>query len=389
MWNPFRRNTAPPELSDEAYARAKREILSDAPIPNLWLLGKTGSGKSSIVRFLTGADDATVGRGFKPETRLTSRFDFPDSNDPLMTFFDTRGLGEAGYDPAEDVGMADKTAHLLILTVRVMDHATEDLHRTVSEIRRRNRDRPVILALTCLHDAYPGEQHLEPDPFGPSSLPLPGGISDDLRRSLETQYERFDGLFDCAVPIDLTPEFEGFDEPEYGGERLKSAIIDALPAAYRFNLLQLDKVLQPLEDVNQKQVMSTILGSSTIAATAAAVPVPWVDIPVVIGIQTHLAYKLAQLHGQTLDKTTLAQVSGAIGGRLALRMAVREVLKFIPWVGMAANAAAAFAFTFATGMAWNWYFSQVATGHVPSEDELRDVFQNQLTRAGELWKQTH
>ncbi|HWL09328.1 MAG TPA: hypothetical protein VNQ76_13050, partial [Planctomicrobium sp.] len=237
-----------------------------------------------------------------------------------------------------------------------------------------------------LHDAYPGQQHPADDPFDRSPFPLPEGIHEDLRRSLQKQYERFKGLVSCAVPIDITPKEEGFDQSSFGSDRLKATIIESLPNAYRQTLRQLEEVVAPLKDHTRKQAMPVILGTSTLAATAAAVPVPWIDIPVVMGLQTHLAYKLARIHRQRLDAQTIAHVSGGLGGRVVVQLAIRESLKFIPWVGMAANAAAAFAYTFAGGMVWNWYFTEVRKGHVPTESELKSVFKEQLQRASELWK---
>ena len=69
-------------------------------------------------------------------------------------------------------------------------------------------------------------------------------------------------------------------------------------------------------------------------------------------------------------------------------MGLRELLKFIPWVGIAANAAAAFAFMYASGWVWYWYFLQIQQGHIPSADELRDVYREQLQKGVELWR-TH
>ena len=127
----------------------------------------------------------------------------------------------------------------------------------------------------------------------------------------------------------------------------------------------------------------------SLAASAAAVPIPWIDLPVVTAIQSHLIHRLAKANDQPLDAATIAQVSVAIGGRIALRMALRELLKFIPWVGIAANAAAAFAFMYASGWVWYWYFMQIQQGHVPSADELRDVYREQLQKGVELWRVTH
>lgn len=375
-------------LSAEDYERARRELLEQAPIPVLWLFGKTGSGKSSVVRYLTGAEQVEIGTGYRPQTQFSSRYDFPNSSEPLLSFLDTRGLGETAYDPREDIDRFSGEAHLMIVVVRAMDHAVEELVHALKSIRKSAPSRPVLLAITALHDAAPGEQHPVPDPFDESPRPIPDGIAEHLKRSLRLQYERFDGLFDRAVPIDLTPPGEGFDQPEFGGDRLKRAVIDALPSAYRQTLLRLDRVNESLTDLTRQQALPVILASSTLAATAAAVPLPWVDIPVVMGLQTHLIYRLARIHQQPIDSGTIARVTGSLGGQVAIRMAVRQTLKFIPWVGMAVNAAAAFVYTYATGMAWNWYFTRVREGHLPSDAELRDVFQEQLQQAAELWRTT-
>ena len=67
-------------------------------------------------------------------------------------------------------------------------------------------------------------------------------------------------------------------------------------------------------------------------------------------------------------------------------MGIRELLKFIPWVGMAANAAAAFAFTYGSGKAASWYFHEVRAGHLPTAVELQEVYQQQLKIGAELWR---
>jgi uncharacterized protein (DUF697 family) len=70
-------------------------------------------------------------------------------------------------------------------------------------------------------------------------------------------------------------------------------------------------------------------------------------------------------------------------------MGLREVLKIIPWIGMAVNAAAAFALTYASGRVWNWYFLEVRRGHIPTPIELRDVYREQLSKGAQLWRTTH
>src|SRR5262249_5340477 len=147
----------------------------------------------------------------------------------------TRGLEEPGYDPSEDLEQFDSQAHVIIVTVRALDHAVDNTLRQLRVIRARRPSRPVVLALTCLHEAYPGRQHPEPYPFLPN-----GEIAhaeqapawQDLGRSIAEQRQRFEGLYDHIALVDLTPPDEGFHNPSYGGAHLKEILIGALPAAY-------------------------------------------------------------------------------------------------------------------------------------------------------------
>ena len=374
------------ELSEAEFEKQRADLVAAAPIPTFWLLGKTGSGKSSIIRYLTGVEKVEIGSGYRPQTQTSHRYDFPDAIDPLVTFLDTRGLGEASYDPTEDLAAFSESSQLIILTVRVMDHALDELVSSLRTIRKAAPERPVLLALTCLHEAYPGEDHPQPDPFGAEGVAADSTLPEGLVRSLAAQRERFAELADVIVPIDLTRLEEGFDEPDFGGPRLKQATLKLMPQAYRQTLLQMEDLIGSQKSLLQKRSRATILAASTLSATAAAVPLPWVDIPVVLGIQTHLAYRIAGIYGQELTASRWAQMTGAAGGRIALRMAVRELLKVIPWLGMAANAAAAFAYTYATGMAWDWYFAEVRKGYVPRSEQMQDVFQEQLARGATLWQ---
>src|SRR5713101_8603050 len=88
----------------DAQLQQRLDLLRErTPVPVLWLFGKTQSGKTSLIRYLTGADDAEIGRGFRPCTRFSRQYQFPTSEAPLLTFLDTRGVDEPGYDLEEDL----------------------------------------------------------------------------------------------------------------------------------------------------------------------------------------------------------------------------------------------------------------------------------------------
>ena len=78
----------------------------------------------------------------------------------------------------------------------------------------------------------------------------------------------------------------------------------------------MDKLRDELGELHHDRSLPIILAHSMAAATVAAVPLPWIDLPFVMAVQSHLAHRLAKLNHQRLDAATLAQVSGALGGGL-------------------------------------------------------------------------
>jgi uncharacterized protein (DUF697 family) len=390
---------------DEALQEQIDELRKRTPMPVFWLYGKTQSGKTSVVKLLTGADDAEIGQGFKPCTRFSRQYLFPTTEAPLLAFLDTRGVDEPGYDAAEDLARFNAQAHVVIVTVKVMDHALESLLTQLHKIRHSQPGRPVVLALTCLHEAYPQQQHVLPYPFAgaltpdvgtrlgaPPSAGVPQGdhapvVPEPLLISIREQCRRFAGLADVVVPIDLTPPVEGFNDPCYGGDALKQALIDGLPATFRQTLIALDHATHELQDLYAQHALPHIMGYSTLAATAGAIPIPWLDMFIIPGIQARMIAHLARLYGQPLTGTRFLELVGSMGLGILVRQAVREVTKFIPYFGSVAGYAMAGASTFALGKAFCYYYSAVHKGHVPNLEDLRRYYDEQLVLAKKHWTQ--
>src|SRR5207244_4650006 len=118
----------------------------------------------------------------------------------------------------EDIEAFGKSAHLVIVTVKALDHAQENVLRHLRAIRDSQPSRPTLLALTCLHEAYPQQQHPEPyrfRAFGASeSIELPEAPAQlsELIRSMEAQRQCFADLVDYVIPVDLTKPEEGYTE---------------------------------------------------------------------------------------------------------------------------------------------------------------------------------
>lgn len=391
QWRWWRRGH---QLDQQQIEKDFAKLRQITPVPCLWLFGKTGSGKTSVIHFLTGAEDAVIGEGFRPQTKTSRRFDFPDSTDPLLRFLDTRGLAEASYDPTDDIQQFSQSTQMVIVTVRVTDHALSNLLPPLREIRRASPELPILLVLTCLHEAA-GRIDLSdgPDPFlsttvnatvkaNDATAALPTALSDLIAQ----KRNQFEGLYDALIPIDLTRLEDGFADPEFGGERLKRAILEKLPHAYRQALLALNQADGRQLSKLQRRSRWQVLTSSALAGTAGVVPLPWLDIPAVLSIQAHMATRIAAIYEQDITPARWALLSSAAGTRIAIQLALREALKIIPFLGMAVGAASAFAFTYALGMSWDWYFASLQKGRVPSEADLREVFSKQLERGHALWR---
>ena len=368
---------------DEAVDQTAARALAEAEPPTLWLLGKTGAGKTSIVHELTGSEAAEIGNGFAPCTQTAARYDFPDSEAPVLRFLDTRGLGETDYDPAADLAAFGDRTHLTVLVVRAADQSLDQVVKTARAIRSQRPSRPTLLVLTCLHEAAGGD--VSDEAWGQSSeRPLPPESQPELRRLVAAQYDRFEGLFDRAVLVDLTPLEWGLADPRFGHEALRRAILDLMPQAQR----QATRVALHETAAGGEAPHAHIIGYATAAAGAAAVPIPLIDLPAVASLQWKLTRDIAARHQQSFDRAARQRLAGLIGGRAVIGLAVRGLLKAVPVVGSAVNAAAAFAATYGAGMAADAYFAAMATdpAHAPNAAELRAIYDAQLKRAMTLWR---
>lgn len=398
LWDAVKRTVTgdaspPPDLE-----ATLADLRTKTPTPIFWLLGKTQSGKTSVIRFLTGAEDAAIGSGFRPCTKTSRLYQFPTADAPLLTFLDTRGVDEPGYDPTEDIAAFDPKAHVVLVTLKATDFAQGNVRSALERIRAASPSRPVVLAITTLHETIPRQPHPEPYPFGVLAANPRAALSDGtggappplpLLQCIDEHRRAFDGLFDACVPIDLTKPEDGFTEPNYGGEQLKQTLLGVLPAAYRQTLLRLKDATDVLKDAHLRHAMPIILAYTSVAGTAGAVPLPFVDMVILPGIQARMTHHLAQIYNQSMTPERLKELGTAVGVGMVARTLVRQAVKFIPVVGSAVGATVAAASTYALGRALCYYFEAVCEGHIPTADSLRKFYHEQYTAAEKQWKADH
>jgi uncharacterized protein (DUF697 family) len=130
----------------------------------------------------------------------------------------------------------------------------------------------------------------------------------------------------------------------------------------------------------------TSLCYASLAGTAGAIPVPWLDLFILPGIQTRMIYHLAELYGQPMSGRRFVELASTLGLGMLVRQAMREMVKFIPFVGSIAGATLATTSTYALGKAFCFYYSAVHKGHVPKPEDLRHYYQEQLGLAEQEWR---
>jgi uncharacterized protein (DUF697 family) len=368
---------------------------AQAQSPVIWLLGKTGAGKTSIIHALTGAEHALIGNGFEPCTRTSSVFDFP-AEVPLVRFMDTRGLGEIGYDPAADLAFCAGQAHLIVAVLRVKDPSQRLVLDTVLAARRKNPDWPLIVAQTTLHECYlPGADHPALYPFEEGRA-AEAAIPPDLRACLAHQralFSRVPGngaiLF---VALDFTQPIDGFSPADYGVDALRQAIESAAPEALA---TLVGRAGADQADAIAKNAHSLILGYALAAMGSGAIPVPFVDAAAIAAIIAVLLRTLSERYQTPWTSRTFAEFTACLGSGVLLSQiatyALREAAKLIPvWgqtAGLAMSAAAAFTVTYALGRAACVYLGRREEAAAAIGDDVREEFREALRRGFVVAKQ--
>jgi uncharacterized protein (DUF697 family) len=387
-WQKLRRALLASDVDSERLERALREAAAREAAPVIWLLGLAQSGKTSIVRALTGSSRAEIGNGFRPCTRTASAYDFPPEA-PIVSFLDTRGLGEVDYVPDEDLALCEARAHQLIAVMKITDTRVETVREVLCAVRRRHPDWPVVIAQTCLHEAYPeGADHVLPYPFAMTGWE--SRVPEAVRRLVLAQREQLgklpgDGQV-AWVPLDFTLPEDGYPPADYGIDALWSAIESASSLGLRARL----RADPSVTDIYSRAAHPHVVGYSLAAGAVGALPV--VDLALVPALQGRMLQLLAGLYRLPWTTRNASEFLGLLGGGIAtaysLRLAGRSVAKLVPgWgqtIGAVWGASASAATTYALGKAACAYLARRREGHVIEADMLREVYREALARGRQL-----
>ncbi len=365
LWQRFSVN----EAQIAAHLEAVRQQL---PTTEVILLGKPQTGKSSIVRGMTGQSADIVGQGFRPHTRSTHQYPYPSAELPLLIFTDTMGLGDVTRDPAviiDDLKQSLKQdaarSRLFILTIKINDFANDSLCQVVAQLRKAFPQIPCILALTCLHELYPSPTDDHP--------PYPPRFEAILRAARTTQ-ENFEKLSDRTILLDFTLEEDDYHPVLYGMPALQRALDDLLPRAQAqtvHQLLTTDAQGKAISDLYRRVAQRYINAFAVITGVAAAVPLPFATMPVLTSLQISMVIALGRVYNQTLTLSQAMWIIGTLASGFFARAIGRELVKFIPGVGSLVATSWAVGYTWALGEGACLYFGDLMAGKTPDSKAIQ------------------
>ena len=372
-------------INEAQVAEILERVRSELPTTEAILIGKPQSGKSSIVRGLTGVSAEIIGQGFRPHTQHTQRYAYPSEDLPLIIFTDTVGLGDISQDTQTiiqelvgDLQQKSRGARVLVLTVKINDFATDTLKRVAQEIQQQYPNIPCLLAVTCLHEVY----------LANTEHPLYPPSSEEIDRIFSALKTTFTGCYDAAVLIDFTLEEDGYDPVFYGLEAFRDALANLLPEAESEAISQLldegasDKIGTLYRDMAHRYMTAFTI----MAATLAAVPLPFATMPVLTALQVSMVGLLGKLYGQTLTPSQAGGVVSAIAGGFLAQAVGRELIKFIPGLGSVIAASWAAAYTWSLGEGACLYFGDLMGGKKPDPQQIQVVMKEAFQLAQERFK---
>ncbi|MBH8551496.1 50S ribosome-binding GTPase [Nostocaceae cyanobacterium CENA357] len=373
-------------ISETEVAEILATVRAELPTTEALLIGKPQAGKSSIVRGLTGVSAEIVGQGFRPHTQHTQRYAYPSDDLPLFIFTDTVGLGDVKQDTQKiiqelvgDLQKSSRRARVLILTIKINDFATDTLRQITQQLRQKYPEIPCLLVVTCLHEIYPP---------GTDDHPAYPPDFEEVNRAFRSIKQAFTDLCDRSVLIDFTLEEDGYNTVFYGLETLRDTLAELLPEAEARAIYQLldETAGEQLGNLYRDAGRRYILPFAIMAATLAAVPLPFATMPVLTALQVSMVGLLGKLYGQTLTPSQAGGVVSAIAGGFLAQAIARELIKFLPGFGSVIAASWAAAYTWALGEGACVYFGDLMGGKKPDPQKIQSVMREAFQEAKERFK---
>ncbi len=359
-----------------------KELVLDQRAPRILIIGRRGSGKSSLVNAIFEAPLAEVG-SVRAQTGKGTWYTYSSGRGELR-ILDTRGFGDATRpDAAERVTAEEEILEaisaeapdvlLFLCKAKEIDSRIgEDIesmlsiHRHIAKLHHYQS--PIVGLVTQVDE-------LDPLRVGPPFLDeLKKQHIEEACAQLEQAFTKAGKEAERIYPIATYLEFDGeqiVDQKLWNIDRLLEYLVEALPSNARLMMARTSRVRAA-----QRRLAGDLVKKATaVSSGIAAVPIPLADTIPLTAIQIAMISSIGYLAGRSMSKKTAAEFISAMGLNVGAGMAFRELarglLKLIPGAGSVISAAVAGAGTWALGQAAIFYFLEGK-----SAEEAKARFEN-------------
>ncbi|MFJ7364541.1 GTPase family protein [Peribacillus frigoritolerans] len=349
-----------------------KTMTVDAREPRIALVGRRGSGKSSLINAMFGQERQYVS-SVKSGTGKGKWLWYPSDAEPKIRLLDSRGLGESEA-PTEEfeeetpldelikaVTEEQPDVFLFLIKAKEADSRIEEDLQELNKLRKivkenHHYDVPVICVVTQVDELDP--PHYKQVPFD-ANLKKKKNIDE----AIALMSKRFK---DSEIPLlNIIPTCSYIDFDESGNieydmrwniDLLSDYLIEALPSEAK---LKTAKAMQ--SQFVKKKFARTIVGTFTaIAGLIGAEPIPFADFPILTGIQGLMIVVIGFIADKEINTKTASEFITALGINVGIGLLVREgvraAVRFIPGAGLAVSGAVAGAVTYGIGQAAIAYF---------------------------------